>query len=84
MTKEYVKRSRADWQKVIEEQETSGKSQIEYCREMGISKNTFTKWRGLLKQEAPSFVELKPKAELGGGARLEIEIGGGMTVRIWS
>jgi len=87
MAKRHIRRSEEQWREVLAAQESSGKSQEEYCRAAGISKTTFWKWRRQLKKHGASrFIELEPPR--GGtsvnAAKLEVEVAGGITLRIWS
>ncbi len=82
-----IRRSEEQWRQLLAAQESSGKTQEEYCRSAGISKTTFWKWSRRLKaRTAAQFIELSPAANLGSAkaARVEVEIAGGITLRIWS
>jgi hypothetical protein len=82
-----VKRSKEQWRKLIAEQRLSGKTQEEYCRDSGVSKTTFWKWSQRLNSEKlPKFIELNRSADAEDRkqAKLEVEIAGGITLRIWS
>ena len=72
--------------KLVNEYKSSGKSQSEFCRERGISAQTFSSWlhgkkKYPIKPKSVSFVpvELKEAAE---GTRLEIVFRDGTTVRV--
>ena len=82
-----ARRSEGEWRELMAAYETSGKTQEEYCQAAGVAPTSFQKWRRRLKERgAPQFVELNPgKAVLQAeSAKLEIEIAGGITLRIWS
>ena len=82
-----IKRSEEQWRELLLSYERSGQTQEEYCRGAGISKGTLWKWRKRLKgQNAPQFIELNPESNVERieSARLEVEISGGITLRIWS
>lgn len=68
--------TRAEWKKALKEQERSGKSIVEYCRERGINKSTFQYWRSKgVQGERGKFVAVGDNS-----AKLEIELSGGARV----
>ena len=80
-------RSAAEWAELINRQEGSGKTVIEFCLEQGIVRTSFEKWRRKLKggDGAGKFQELPPEV-LGGSAAsagsCEVELGGGLRLVI--
>jgi len=58
-----VRRSAEQWAALIEAQTTSGRSIAAFCREHGLSANSFYRWRGRLEASAGSqrraFVRLR-------------------------
>jgi transposase-like protein len=74
-----MKRSRAEWEQIIQAQASSGMSKSEYCRSNGITENTFEYWRSKLRSSGePRFVkvgaEAKFEVQLKCGAILSIPI----------
>lgn len=72
--------------RLLNEYKRSGKSQSEFCRERGISPQTFSSWlhgkkKNAIKQKPVSFVPAEKKRAVE-GTRLEIIFGDGTTVRI--
>src|SRR6516164_5709046 len=61
------------WQVVIAEQEASGKSIREFCRERMLTEHSFYWWRRHLREEKPmSFALVETKAAVATGAKLEL------------
>lgn len=64
-----MKKTLKDWQVIIEQQQTSGLTIVEYCQQHQLSHKTFSsrksdlKKKGLLKT-ASAFVEVKAKHTL--------------------
>jgi hypothetical protein len=55
-------KTRADWQKRLEEWKTSGKTVTQWCQEKGIYKAAFYHWKKKLSEQIlnrNSFIELK-------------------------
>ncbi|MEK6749873.1 MAG: hypothetical protein AABY83_11810 [Pseudomonadota bacterium] len=44
----HLRRTQAEWQRVIDEQKRSGLSQEKYCRQHGIAYSSFQGWRASL------------------------------------
>ena len=86
-----IRRSRSEWQEILERFEASGLSKAEFCRQEGIAKGSFSRWmpqvavdRGAARDEG-AFVELTgprpaPVASLGAG-ELELFLPGGVRLR---
>lgn len=70
------------WQGVVAEQETSGKSIREFCRERGLGEHGFYWWRRRLRGEGPvSFALVETKA-IASPAKLELALNSGEVLRI--
>ncbi len=73
---------REHWQSQIAEQEKSGQSIRQFCRNRGISEFSFYTWRKRLSQERPvsfALVETMPAAE---GTMLELVLCSGDRLRL--
>lgn len=93
-----IRRSRAQWQRIIARQEASGQSQKAFCRDNAIALSTFVRWRQILQHEAVAkvpttdnagaalFAELTMAAGSSGGTaspwEVELELGAGAVLRI--
>ena len=80
MGKEQTER-RKYWQGVIAEQEGSGKSVRDFCRERDLGEHSFYWWRHRLREEKPvsfALVETKPAQ----AAKLELTLSSGAVLRI--
>ena len=81
MSKQPVDR-RQYWQGIVAEQEASGKSVREYCRERDLKEHSFYWWRHRLREEEPvsfALVEPKPAAPT---PKLELALSSGEVLRI--
>jgi transposase-like protein len=70
------------WQVVIAEQEASGKSIREFCRERSLTEHSFYWWRRYLREEKPiafALVETKAAAT---PAKFELALSSGEVLRI--
>jgi len=77
-----VGRSRSDWERLVGAYEQSELTRKAFCAERSISVGSLDYWRGKLRREAagPGFIELPA---MGGSAwDMEIELGGGVVVRM--
>ena len=54
-----ARRAASEWRKIIAEQSQSGQTQIEFCRERGISISAFSNALTRFRRQA-SFVEVSP------------------------
>lgn len=87
-----IRRSKAQWQDIIEEFEKSGQSGQDFCRNKGLAESSFYKWHSLLKnqsektQSTPSFLEITPAvsntANPAQNWTVELSIGRDVIVRI--
>ena len=85
-----VFRSAEEWEELISLQENSGKPVAEYCREAGIVRTSFEKWRRKLRERAGDgrFRELPQDilSEAGsagrGSCEVELDLGSGMRLVI--
>ncbi|MBV9443384.1 MAG: transposase [Acidobacteriaceae bacterium] len=70
------------WRGVIGEQEASGKSVREFCREQGVAEHAFYWWRRRLSEEKPvSFALVEARAEAR-PAKFELALSSGEVLRI--
>jgi hypothetical protein len=61
------------WVKQVSQFYSSGRSQREYCKEKELSHNTFNKWKRRIEKESASpFIEVSPKAQVGGNCNERI------------
>lgn len=68
---------RAEWEATLKEQSASGQSMIAFCRERGISANSFQYWRSKLRRESDRGKFIK----VGASSVIEIELRG-ITLRV--
>ena len=78
----------AKWRELVSEQEQSGKTVAEFCRERGIARSKFYLWRqrwagaqaasGFVRVKVPPPVEKEPLATVARG--IEIRLAGGRTL----
>jgi transposase-like protein len=81
MEKECSERGK-HWQAVIAEQEASGKSIREFCRERDLSEHTFYWWRRRFREEKPvSFALVEAKAAVM-PAKFELALSSGEVLHI--
>ena len=75
--------NRAEWQKLIREQERSGKSAGQWCKERGMRPNQFYYWRQRVRGvELPDEGRFIPVGTAEG--RVELEVGEKIRVKISS
>lgn len=94
---ERKRRSRPEWQRLIEACETSELSQAAFCREHGIALTTFQYWKRRLRNDRPlsarqpaGVVDLaqlhaspaEPGAAASGGWSLELLVGNWLSLRV--
>ena len=80
-----VRRTRAEWQQLIEEQAASGQSQTAFCAAHSLSVTNFQNWKSRLKKEATdaSWIEVEAvPTPLSSDWEIELALGGGMTLRL--
>jgi len=67
-----------NYKTMVKEQEQSGLSITEYCKQKGIRANTFYNWRSKLKEPEPKFLKVETKSrvtlELEGGVKLKVSV----------
>ena len=81
MQKERSERSK-HWQAVLAEQEASGKSVREFCRERDLAEHAFYWWRRRLHEEKPvSFALVETKAAVT-PAKFELALSSGEVLHI--
>jgi transposase-like protein len=75
-------RSKEEWQRIVIEQNSSGKSVCAYCELFGISTKAFYRWRKYFDRtkEAAKFIEIKEeKSEV---YKLEISFPNGILLKL--
>jgi transposase-like protein len=75
--------SREQWHGWLEEQPVSGLSIAAFCRDKGISQNSFYRWRRKLARELSDIrpgAKFVPLAVIG-GSEITVDLPGGATVR---
>ena len=85
-----VRRTPAQWRRLVDEYAQSGVGVGQFCRERGLSMSSFRNWRHKLGQLGPrdaepaGFVELAvPSArESQGRLEVELELGDGIVLRL--
>lgn len=78
-------RSRADWERLVSEYETSGMGRKAFCAERSVAVTSLDYWRRKLKAESSSigFVELGAvAAEPSSGWDIELALGDGVVLRL--
>lgn len=91
----YTRRSKTQWQQLIEAQQSSGLSQQAFCQQEGLSLATFSSWRRKLKEDAAlsitatdikhfsdPWVELPSSAVANDPWRIELDLGNGVCLRL--
>lgn len=89
-TQRRVHRDAVAWQRIISEHQASGLSQRAFCEAQGIGLSTLQRWRQALKHSgsraparvAAPFIALQREAVAPSGWALELELGGGVTLRL--
>jgi hypothetical protein len=89
-----TRRTSAQWQSLVDAQNTSGLSAPQFCKERGVSYASFSKWRNRLSKpnntdtsHQPAFVELSKQAVTRPEDKptpwlVELELGSGLYLRI--
>ena len=82
-----VRRSRKQWQQLIDEQEKSDQTQVAFCQTHGVAASSFQYWKRKLRRAepdiAPEWVELP--VDLSGstsGWDIELSLGEGLVLRL--
>ena len=84
----HVRRSRSDWQQLIDEQARSGQSQRAFCAARALSAKSFQHWKRQLAATAapPSATRLDlgalPERPATAGWDLELALGAGVCLRL--
>ena len=91
------RRSKSEWQRLIDEQAASGLSQKAFCGQRGIPLATFGYWKRKLQAESLStptgsgndsisladWIELPTQGSAaGGGWQIELDLGNGLCLRL--
>ncbi|HEY5658182.1 MAG TPA: IS66 family insertion sequence element accessory protein TnpB [Myxococcota bacterium] len=81
-----VRRDRAQWQRLIEEQGASGLTQQAFCTRRRVAYATFCTWKRRLRDEVngqpPGFVEVDLDEAPMPGWDVELELGEGIVLRV--
>lgn len=87
-----IRRSATQWQQLISEQAESGLSQAAFCKRKRLPLSTFTHWKRRLSIELDeqerntpdqsSWIELGSLAGKELGWDIELDLGGGMCLRL--
>ena len=84
-----IRRSEAEWQRLIDEQTHSGQTQAAFCAANEISVASFQNWKRRLATEAPALPSTEPWLELGAlteqrpsGWDIELDLGDGLSLRL--
>ncbi len=78
-----VRRSEAEWKKLVEGFERSGLSRSAYCRRERIATTSLEKWQGKVGSSGvPGFVEVVPSRETREGWAVEVELPNGVVLRV--
>ncbi len=90
----YTRRSKKQWQQLIESQQASGQSQKSFCQQEKLSVTTFSYWKKKLRQgqeatdpslEIPTpdaWVELPAELPVGNAWHIELDLGNGVCLRL--
>jgi len=95
-TRKYVRRSRQQWAELIGQQSGSGLNVSQFCKQEGVSYQSFQSWRKKLEPQgdgtdlASGFIELtSPSSSLPDGRTdedrqwlIELDLGDGLQLRI--
>ena len=81
-----VRRTRAQWQAIMSRFERSGQGRREFCEAEGLVLGTFSWWCRELGRSGPGgsalFVELAGGRSAAAAWDAELELGGGMVLRV--
>jgi len=86
-----TRRTRQQWQTIIEDFEQSGLGIQDYCQQNNVAYSSLAKWRSLLKHQkddgqphAISFIELPETSTrlTESGWRIELDLGCGVILRL--
>jgi len=90
--KHHPRRTAAEWQQLLEEQQASGSTQKEFCEMRGIRPATFGHWKRKLStapsvdQDAESsWLDLSALTAAGGSPstwKIELDLGNGVVLRL--
>lgn len=87
-----VRRSADDWREILDQQRASGLSQVAFCRHEEIALSTFARWKQRLGAQPdtgsesvanePGWIELPSIGQSGSGWLIELDLGGGICLRL--
>ena len=92
--KRYTRRSKEQWQQLIETQQASGQSQKVFCQQEELSMSTFSYWKKKLRHEEVSthsafevssphaWVELPTEPPVVNSWHIELDLGNGVCLRL--
>ncbi len=86
-TKLKIRRTRAQWQVIMDEFAQSELGVHEFCLQKDLAYSSFAKWRSLLKQKNDatpvSFIPLPALSSTGSNTWcIELDLGGGVVLRL--
>ena len=80
-----VRRNAEEWRRMVEQHESGGLSQKEFCRREGLNENTFRLWRSRVGSSANGsvpFVEVVPAPASESPWSIELELPSGTKLRM--
>ena len=83
-----IRRSQEQWRELLDRFERSGQTQEQFCAAHDLGLSTFSRWRKRLRRRSPMgssdalFVELSQAAPLAQSWDVELQLGGGMCLRL--
>ncbi len=90
-TRPSVRRSREQWQRLIDEQHNGGLTQREFCQQNSIAVSSFCNWKRRLSQEESANPSTEDTNWLSlpeqlfsspGNWRIELDLGSGLCLRL--
>ena len=95
-SRQYIRRSRAQWEELVELQLSSGLSAPKFCEEAGVSYQSFMSWRKKFatrevnSNDSPKFIELTTPDNIAESEhstsssqwQVELDLGHGIQLRI--
>ncbi len=82
------RRTRQQWQEIVDRYRESGLTAPKFCAEQNISYASFMKWKqslpdgGADQEKLPEFVELTPTSTLPSQWHIELDLAPGIQLRI--
>lgn len=75
------RRSRAEWERLIMEQEASGENQERFCLERGIALSSLQVWKRKLREEPFVEIGMAPRVDKAERAEAVVELPSGAVLR---